>query len=435
MLKSIFIQLWNRKRSNLSLVAVLFCVFCIVWYISDYLFVYACNRNIRDGRDTNHTWRVELERFPPDHPSYRAEEDAPEACFDNFSRILRAIRNHPDVEAAGVINGTDMPGAGSYQGTSCARTDDTTHFVTGQIIRFSPADDFFRIFGYTRDGGRTAVSTDDFDWGDPQAIVISRSLERAMFPGGAKGQELTVHYGDDMRYRIAGVVDDIKRFDYRRPHHAYYLPMRVNAETFRDTRGKNPTIVIRSRATVADDVFNEKFMEEMDRMLQIGNFYPDGLTPCNRIKAEIQQLTGVTHDVHMRIYLTIFFVLNILLCVTGTFWYRVSLRRSEIGLRKALGAPKRDISRRFFLEGLCLLAVAAVAAAAVEFQFVRAGAIETLGKNATLPDVYLPDRTLLRFLITNTITAAVLSLAILAAVWMPARRAAQLPPAEVLKDE
>ena len=97
-----------------------------------------------------------------------------------------------------------------------------------------------------------------------------------------------------------------------------------------------------------------------------------------------------------------------------------------LGLRKALGSTSRNIRNLFFLEGLILLVAAAIMAIVVELQFVKADLIETLGPDRSDPIVYLPDRTALRFLITNAITAA---------IWLPAKRAASVPPVEALRDE
>ncbi|MDR1879461.1 MAG: FtsX-like permease family protein, partial [Tannerellaceae bacterium] len=175
------------------------------------------------------------------------------------------------------------------------------------------------------------------------------------------------------------------------------------------------------------------FLEVMSKALRIGNFHLQSLIPCAKIGADTTRMFGQSGDLNVRLALFIFFLLNILLCAMGTFWYRVNQRRGEVGLRKALGATRAGISAAFFLEGLCLLALSAAVAMAIEFQFVYAGLIDTLGKYDD--SIYLPDRMLLRFLITNGLTACTLAAVILIAVWLPARRAATHPPAESLRDE
>jgi ABC-type lipoprotein release transport system permease subunit len=130
----------------------------------------------------------------------------------------------------------------------------------------------------------------------------------------------------------------------------------------------------------------------------------------------------------------LFFVINLLLCVTGTFWYRIHIRREEIGIRIATGSSRRRIMELFMVEGLCLLGIVTLPAMFVEYQFVHAGLVGTFGiEYSTLK--FLPDHTLLRFLITNALTWLILAGVILAAIRIPARRAARMQPADALRYE
>jgi hypothetical protein len=435
MLKSIITQVWNRRRSNVSIFIELTLVFFLVWNMTDYLFVFACNNSLPNHRDLRHTWKVNLTMFPFDHPAYRAEADEPETLSANYRRILQALHNHPGIEAVGVCHNSASPGSGSFWGTTFCWPGDTARILNGQRIGVYPSEDFFRVFGYTRNEGREAVSMADFDWSNPRTIVISRSVANELFPGGeATGKELQPsyppNYPPDARYIVGGVVDDIKRFDYLRPQHAYYLPMPLDGPD--DIR--SASISIRSRASIPDSRFREDFLQEMSSVLRIGNFHLQSLVPYHKIQADTARRFGMSGDLRMRLALIIFFLLNILLCAMGTFWYRVNLRRNELGLRKAMGASRAGISSALFLEGLCLLAFAALLAMVIEFQFAHAGLIETMGKHEyNTKAVYLPDRTLLRFLITNALTACILAAVILIAVWLPARRASSLPPAEAMR--
>ncbi|MCD8267851.1 MAG: FtsX-like permease family protein [Parabacteroides sp.] len=99
-----------------------------------------------------------------------------------------------------------------------------------------------------------------------------------------------------------------------------------------------------------------------------------------------------------------------------------------------MGATSQSILWQFFVEGLCLLAIVTLPALLIEMQFVYAGMIDTLGQDEVNP-IYLPDRTLLRFFLTNCITWVVLACIILMAIWIPARRASRMVPAEALHYE
>lgn len=105
-----------------------------------------------------------------------------------------------------------------------------------------------------------------------------------------------------------------------------------------------------------------------------------------------------------------------------------------MGLRMAMGATQQGILRQFFVEGLCLLAIITIPAMLIEMQFVYAGMIDTLGQEGKNL-AFLPDRTVVRFLLTNCITWLVLACMILLAIWIPAKRASRMVPADALHYE
>jgi hypothetical protein len=431
MLKSIVLQLWNRKRSNSWMVLELVLVFCLIWYMVDYFFVLTCNNHIPNNRDSRHTWNVIISEYPPEYPGYLVEESEEEALDANNTRVLSALQNYQGIEAIAVSFYGSAPGQLSYSGGfSLCTLDDTTKIANGQQILIDTKTDYFRVFGLTTDNGKKPASARDFDWAAPNGIAVSRSLAEALFPDSlAVGKEV-IYPHSDKRFIILGVIDDFKYFDYERPQNAVYYPYRLNGNSLKDVE-----ISLRSNASLSDASFKEAFVKEMTKILHIGNYYLEGLTLYSQITDNAKDSLGITNAIRVRSYLMVFFLLNILLCVMGTFWYRVNLRRGEIGLRKALGSSSHSIRNLFFLEGLILLVIAAVVGMAIELQFVKAGLIDTLGQDSDIPTVYLPDKTVLRFLITNAITACILALVILAAIWLPAKKAASVPPVEALRDE
>ena len=124
-----------------------------------------------------------------------------------------------------------------------------------------------------------------------------------------------------------------------------------------------------------------------------------------------------------------------MLCVMGTFWYRIRMRRDEIGLRMAMGSTRTGIRKLLILEGLCLLAIASLPGILIEIQLIYAGLRETIGKQNNQLVTYLPDRAVLRFILTNCLTWVLLAIAIVAAIWLPADKAAKMEPADALHYE
>ncbi|GAA4850503.1 ABC transporter permease [Algivirga pacifica] len=65
----------------------------------------------------------------------------------------------------------------------------------------------------------------------------------------------------------------------------------------------------------------------------------------------------------------LFLVINIALGLYGILWYNISLRTSEIGLRRALGASRGDISKQILIEvgALCVLSILLGGIFAIQF--------------------------------------------------------------------
>lgn len=431
MLKHIFIQLWNRKRANVWIFVELLLVFCLLWYIVDYFFVLGYNESLPSHRSFKHTWQVNLSLLPSEHPDYQSGESDSTALLNNYERVLERIRSHEGVEALAVLSQWGTPGGGNFSGTSLRNRQDTTCIGDGQNISFDPTTDFFKVFQYTYPDGRP-VSVNDFDWSDPRAIVTSELVETQFFgKGKAMGGILEdSSHPQSEYYIIKGVVGDIKRFDYLRPQNVFYTQERVNPDNIMGME-----IAVRSRESFSDAQFLASFKEQMNEQLRIGNFYLKDIISYENINAKTNYEFGQTNEVRVYTSLMLFFLLNIILCLMGTFWYRVRVRREEIGLRLAMGSTRSDIRNLFFMEGSCLLAFVFLPALLIESQIVYLELIDTLGAGGNKSVGYLPDRTVLRFILTNIITFFILSVTITLAIWLPATKASKIAPAEALHDE
>ena len=347
------------------------------------------------------------------------------ALEDNYARVLDRLSRCEGVEAVAVMTAYSSPNSGSYWGDGFRNAEDSLKVAWGQILYFDPRYDFFRVFDY-RSPDNKPVSVGDFDWADPQAMVVGKLVSDEMFDGQGIGRQVV---NDNGSYIIKGVVGDIKRFSYLRPQGTFYLAKKADAENIKDME-----IAIRSSDVYPDAEFVRRFKEKMYDELRIGNFYLQSIKSYKQIEEQTAASFGQTGNVRIFSALLLFFLLNILLCVMGTFWFRIRVRHEEVGVRMAMGATSQSILWQFFVEGLCLLAIVTLPALLIEIQFVYTGMIDTLGQDEVNP-IYLPDRMMLRFLLTNCITWVVLACVILMAIWIPARRASRMVPAEALHYE
>jgi ABC-type antimicrobial peptide transport system permease subunit len=105
----------------------------------------------------------------------------------------------------------------------------------------------------------------------------------------------------------------------------------------------------------------------------------------------------------------------------GTAAYAVARRRAEIGIRMALGAAPGNVVR------LVLARVTVLVAAGIIFGL--AGSVWTAQSTRTMLYTAEPGDT-----VTLVVACALLIAVTLLAGWLPARRAARIDPASVLKD-
>lgn len=115
-------------------------------------------------------------------------------------------------------------------------------------------------------------------------------------------------------------------------------------------------------------------------------------------------------------------LLLVLVGVYGIVAFSAGQRTREIGLRIALGSTRIAVVRMLLLESLSILLAGTVIGTGVTLLSTRVLAAQVSGLNAPITDSLL-------------ITAGLLTLAVLAASFFPARRAAWIDPVEALRSE
>ncbi len=115
-------------------------------------------------------------------------------------------------------------------------------------------------------------------------------------------------------------------------------------------------------------------------------------------------------------------LLLVLVGVYGIVAFSAGQRAREIGLRIALGSTRAAVVQMLLLESLSVLLAGTVIGTGVTLLSTRVLAAQVSGLNAPITDSLL-------------ITAGLLTLAVLAASFFPARRAAWIDPVEALRSE
>ena len=272
--------------------------------------------------------------------------------------------------------------------------------------------DFFRTLGIPLLSGRTLEDRDAPD--TQQVAVISESLVRQKWPDqNPIGQ--TIEFGNmdgDLRLlQIVGVVADVREQTLEStPRPVVYVsyrqrPRGAYAFNFVLKTSGNPAPVF----SAAREIVRGLDPQLAPRFNTLSQIYSDSL--------ESRRFS--------LILVAIFSVAALLLAMAGTYGvnaYSVAQRTREIGVRTALGASAKQILNMVLKEGAITALLAVVAGALASVALTRW--IQSL-----LFEVSPLDP------ITFTSVTLLLLTAVLAACYLPARRAAKVDPMTALRYE
>jgi putative ABC transport system permease protein len=249
-----------------------------------------------------------------------------------------------------------------------------------------------------------------FDGSDDNAILINETLARVYFPGrDPLGQRLT--FNGRKHAVIVGIARDTREMALtRQPDPHIYQPFTAAPEAY-------VKILARPRGgdTAAAAATLRQIVRQVDPGLPI-----DKLTTVRAL-----MMDSIARWRLVMVLLVTFAALALVISSTGTYAlmaHNVARRRREMGIRIALGAGRGRILNLVVGRGLTLSAIGLVLGAAGVVAAGRA-------LSAFLFDVPPYDPVVL------AAAAGVLLTTVLAACWIPARRATRIDPASLLRAE
>lgn len=333
-----------------------------------------------------------------------------------FEQLRDAAASVPGVETASVSMATPLGSAGVRFTPMIAIPGSAAASTAVRILTTPVSAEWFRTYGTTLLAGR------DFDSRDREnaapVAIVNQAFARRYFDGGNPVGRTITETGAGQKPRsieVVGLVEDAAFTSVRDAiEPAIYAPIaqRVSADLFASfpsisisvrPKDGSPVDVTRSviNAIVAVDPGLAVSIQSVAEQLNV--FYIR-----ERLLAQLSVFFGA---------FALFLAGLGLYAVTA---YGVSRRRVEIGIRMAIGAEPRMVRQMILQRVLLLAGLGIVAGSAVSFWAVRV--VRTL-----LYEIAPRD--------TATFAVAGLVLVVVAAIagWLPARRAARLDPATVLR--
>src|SRR3989440_1087979 len=351
--------------------------------------------------------------FPGRIPAVEGSTQSGRTYYFTYKDYL-AIRSEAKFVGAmsPVLNREDIRAVSDYGSTN------------GQV--FGVAPDYNRIRNVPIEPGRWFNSEDNAE--RRRIAVVGWELLKNMFPGRpAVGSTILLN---GINFDVIGVVAKVGRDGNNGTNSRIFIPIETMRDLFPMTKANSEDAIsfINYRPITAD--LHAEAKDEIHRILarrhgfnpKMQDAFEDWDTIENsqrvaKIFDAMDWFLGVVGLVTLG--LGAIGIINIMLV-------SVTERTKEIGLRKALGATYRNILTQFFIEGAFLTAFSGGIGLAISVAFV------TLLAMLPSPEGFDTPR-----IVPASAVAAIASLAIarIAAGLYPARKAALLPPVEVLRQE
>ena len=436
MLQTILHQLWNQRRQNVWIFLELLVVSFFLWTVIDPIYVLTANHAIDRGYDPEGLYVVNIGMYDETNGHFDPDMASDSMNLVAYTRLARIVREQPEVDSWAIAGNQSFPNSSSWIGTQVFADTASLHreegYVHAQRYEFVTLDgsNLLRTYGMkdVRTGGDIRLPEQVED-----KAFISERLALLLFgTADAVGKKV---YQSDEPLEVAGVFRDFKHRDYEQPY-----PLLIKMHN--DIKGSpymawQYIVILRLKPGVDVSAFKQRFRQEVEPQLSIGNFYCDGLLDFSSLSEAYAMRSGVTNKLRLQYALTTFALLCIFLGMVGTFWIRSNARRADVGLMRSMGASQGCIMRQFLLEAWMLLTAAFVLVIPFLYFHARLHGLYTMEMfDDFVPDpAYGQNRFGFHFTVVLALSYVVLLLVALIGTYIPVRRAARTLPVEALRDE
>lgn len=336
-----------------------------------------------------------------------------------YERVRESVAGLPGVESAAASMATPLGNAGVRMTPDIAVPGSAASEEATRILTTPVSPDWFRTFGTRLLAGRDFNARDGA--GAAGVVIANQAFARRYFDGAVPVGRTVIEVISSTERRpleIVGLVEDAAFVSVRdRIEPALYRPLAQRLDeklltavptvsvSVRAAPGTRPS---RLTATVASAIGG------VDRNLSVS------------FLTVAQQLNAFYIRERLLAMLSGFFgVLAMVLTALGLYgvtWHAVSRRRTEIGIRLALGARPAAVVRMVLARLTLLTAIGIAVGATLALWATRFIGSQLFSVPARDP-------------VTFAVAAAVLVIVAGAAGWVPARRAARVDPAVVLREQ
>ena len=427
MLGQIVKNLWNNRHRNLWIMLELIVISVVSWVVIDPIFVLNYNRLLPDGYDAEGLYRLQLMRNWEDSLSNPAED---------YERIMARLRDNRYVDAATCVLRGAYP---SSPGNNTSNIKQDTTVVTTTYIPFFRNSGFFRTWHFRSAVDGTWETLEKLEIPD-DGIILSEDAA-ALLPDGRNivGQTIFEPHRDSLTYKVMALMQPVKMRNGMQP---YAVRLKPWIGEMPEWAYEGMRVFIRAKEGVSEERFMEEFLQWSDENLMNGSLVFQDFIPFHQMQ-EISDLEeGVTNEIRTKYILAAFFMFNLLLAVSGTFWMNTRMRREEVGIRLSYGASPTQIQRMLICEGWVLTTIAVLVGCFIYFQWAHLEGLYAFGDLfswdkhiASNKSLYLPNHFIMHFTIVSLLVYAVMIVVTWLGVYIPAYSISKISPVEALRNE
>lgn len=345
---------------------------------------------------------------------YNGRLDDPEYEFtdDDIERLRTEFGS--EITQIGLGENNIYSGEAYFNGGAPAST--TMKFVNPEMMKMRSID---------VSSGR--MLTDEDIATNNQVVVVSPQVVSQLFNGNesaAVGSEISFEVDNEIAYfTIVGVEKPVKLnflFAGYQASSTIYAPYSLEAY-LSDTSGSWQSVSVRGAEQSDRQLLKTQLEEFINEKLQGSELYEARVTDGQEEAGQINTMLSATNAIVSGIGAISLLVGGI--GVMNIMLVTVTERTREIGIRKALGAKRRDIRRQFVIEAMVICAIGGIIGVALGCG-VGMLAAKALIQVTAFPPLY------------SIIVAVLFCMAIgLFFGWYPANKAGKMDPIEALRYE
>ena len=419
--------IWNERKTNAWIVLEYVLVFCILWFCCDYLYYIGKSYYEPMGFDINNTYSIQMGEKNSAGNSYaETGKMTQDEKYSYTLTLIERLKKYPGIEYV-CFSLASRPYS---SGSSTMRLSINSDTIQQSFRMRKVSSEFFDVFRIKLTKGK------QFNWADPtieNQILISSDRngnfgDKKISSYPATGvNKLGQKKNDNNPFVVIGNTEKLKSTFIEPYTNTVFIP--INEREYNMTFSE---ITIRINSNAAKG-FEERFIKDMKEQLNIVPYEFVKISSLKEMQKTDMDRKGITNNLKSMYVITTFLIINIFLGVIGTFWYRTESRRSEIGLRVALGSTKRKIKTFLYMETIILLFISA---------FIGVNICINLGQTDLLTTLGIPKANaeqlgsgIEQYFINFALTFLFLAFISILAVWYPARQSSNMQPAEVLHEE